>query len=290
MIDSDDEDTQKAVKKTVTQKTAPAKAVQRVIPGATKKIPGMAKQPAIAAAAAPEPEPFAEDPSSAGKVNDRGGKASDRYGHAPRKGTTAGEHRAHARRHNNDITGRGGGKEGSRGGRGPGGWGSPEEEARQAEKDPSVVLAEGEEDGEGNDADEVVEEVPTVFGFEEAMARRNEARANSELFGATKERTVEVDTKLKAFVKEENPQFVGKEVKAVTKAQRSANKAALAASFTVSSAPEFVPRERDNNGGRGAGRGGRGEGRGGRGGRGEGRGRGAPRTSAKLNTDDFPAL
>jgi len=251
------------------------------------------------------PDYSAEDPAG-DKVNDRGGKKREMYnGHSSAKGATPNDSKAHKDRHDYARTGRGGGKEGSRGGRGPGGWGSADEEARRATKGEGDV-AEGDAADDAADEDAVEEPpAPTVFGFEEAMARREAARASSAVFGAVQERKVEAPELKAVALKPDVPDhFEGKGKKTGNAAQRSSFKKSLDASFTVQAATEFVPRERTegDRAGRG-GRGGRGgdrdggRGRGGRGGdRDGGRGRGAAPAresrgpSTKLRDDDFPAL
>jgi len=301
--DSDDEE--KVVKKTTTEKKAgaaaekKAPAVQKPVPGAAPKvIPGMPKPKQAAIVAVAAPEPVASDPTTE-KVNDRGGKARDRHGSGRGGKQTPGESRAHPRRHEYDITGRGGGKEGSRGGRGPGGWGSHQEEAHRAEKHPDEAAVVTEDAAapadESTPETEAAPEVPAVFGLDEYLARRtNNLRANEELFGAVKERTVQADASLKVL-KKDDAESAEADAKGAKKQQRSSTKTSLDAAFTVAPAVVFVPRE-PREGGRGAGRGGRGEsrdsGRGaGRGGRGRDSGRGAGRGSAtKLHAEDFPAL
>eukprot|EP01006_Ploeotia_vitrea_P029241 TRINITY_DN61816_c0_g1_i1.p1 TRINITY_DN61816_c0_g1~~TRINITY_DN61816_c0_g1_i1.p1 ORF type:complete len:306 (-),score=47.65 TRINITY_DN61816_c0_g1_i1:253-1170(-) len=298
MVDSDDEDTQKVAnnKKNNEKKNATTKT-NKVIPGATKNIPGMAKkQTATIAFSSTATEPPATDPVTQ-KVNDRGGREKEKYG--SKRHSNPGESRAHARRHDYDITGRG--KDSTRGGRGPGNWGSPEEEARRAEKNREEVNDNVEENQDDEEEKVVEEEKPTVFGFDDYLARRNEMRSsNSELFGNTKERVVKADASLKELKKgpaEEETQ----EVKGTKKVQRSNVKTNLDVSFTVSSKVDVPPRERDNgrnnNRGRGdnnRGRGGRGDNNRGRGdnnrGRGDNRGRGGRGGQTKLNNDDFPAL
>jgi len=304
-IDDSDDEEQKIVKKT-TEKKAGAAAekkapvVQKPVPGAAPKvIPGMPKpkQAAIAAVVVVAPEPAASDPTTE-KVNDRGGKAREKHGSGRGGKQAPGEARAHPRRHEYDITGRGGGKEGSRGGRGPGGWGSHQEEAHRAEKNPEDVVT-AEETAPADESTpetdkEVVPEAPAVFGLDEYLARRTtNLRANEELFGAVKERTVQADASLKVL-KKDDVEASDNDAKGGKKQQRSSTKTSLDASFTVAPAVTFVPREPRESGrgeGRGAGRGGRGEGRGaGRGGRGReaaGRGRGS---ATKLHAEDFPAL
>ena len=271
------------------------------MPGAPPKvIPGLPKPKAApVVVAAPAPEPEASDPTVE-KVNDRGGKGRDRHG-AGRGGKVApGEARAHPRRHEYDITGRGGGKEASRGGRGPGGWGSHHEEAHRAEKNPdevaeeaAAVAAPAEESTPEEEPKVVVPEAPAVFGLDEYLNRRSTLRANEELFGTVEERKVQADASLKVL-KKEDVEETHTESKGAKKVQRSANKTVLDAGFTVASTVPYVPREREpRTEGRGGGRGGRGDGRGsgGRGGRGRdsgsGRGRGS---AAKLHAEDFPAL
>lgn len=289
-LDSDDEDTPKVTKKTTT--TAPAKSTKA--PVVQRNIPGLAKK--FTPSTTPAPDYAAEDPTS-GKVNDRGGKKREMYnGHSTAKGATPNDSRAHKDRH--DYARSGKVKDSTRGGRGPGGWGSVEEEARRAAKGEADV---GEVVAGGDDAaeEEVVEEpVPTVFGFEEAMARREAARASSAIFGSVQERQVEAPALKVVPAKADVPDhFEGKGKKGSNAAQRSNFKKSIESSFIVQSTVETAPRDRPE-GGRGAGRGGRGGDRDtgrGRGGR-DGRGRGAAPArdsrapSSKLREDDFPAL
>jgi hypothetical protein len=264
-----------------------------------RNIPGMAKKFTPSTTAAPDYA--AEDPAS-NKVNDRGGKKREMYnGHSTAKGATPNDSKAHKDRH--DYAKSGKVKDSARGGRGPGGWGSVSEEARLATKGEADV-GEAVEGGEEAAEEEVVAEpAPTVFGFEEAIARREAARASSAIFGAVPERKVEAPD-LKMVVKADVPdRFEGKGKKGSNAAQRSNFKKSVESSFIVQSTVEYVPRERPEGGrgaGRGAGRGGdrdSGRGRGGRGGdRDAGRGRGAAPArdsrapSSKLKDDDVPAL
>lgn len=280
-LDSDDEDTKVTKKTTVESKGTAKKGPAPRIPGAPPSKKG-GKQPAIAAAVVSEL--VATDPSYDRKVNDRGGKSNERYGRESR-GRSAGKGDPN-KKHQYDKTGKG--KE-HRGGRGPGNWGSQEEEARAAAKNPAAALenataapAEATEEVE-----EVVEAGPTVFGLDEMEARREAARANSELFGAVKERAVVADKTLKVAKKDElDSVFLAKESESkVNKKQPKAAKATVAVAFTVAPAAETEPRapreNRDRYSGRGA-RGNRDSGRDGRGARGG--------AKSELRADDFPAL
>jgi len=316
-LDSDEEEAPQVKKGATT--TAPKKAVEpkkpaAPIPGAPKVVPGKAqdkdkkptKQPPVAAVAAPELP--ASEPTDDKKPNDRGGRANERYGgHGKGRGDAP-----HARRHENDRSGRVG-KDGSRGGRGPGGWGSAEEEAHKASKnhEGAVEDATGADEPAG-ESEEVaeVDTTPAVVTYEEFLARRNASRSNSELFGAVTERVVTADTKLQVLKKKVEDSSNVKETSA-KKEQRVAKAVVLDANYTVASATESSRSERPprvertdrpprefrerterpeggREGGR-EGRGGRGAGRGGRGapsaGRGAGRG-----PKATINAEDFPAL
>lgn len=293
VIDSDDEETPKVSnnKKTTTQAKGAAGAKPAAKSNAPARvIPGMKPKPAAPVApAAPSAEFEAEDPTMA-KVNDRGGKNREKYGgHSTPKGAVPNDKRAHKDRHDYNRTPRGGGKEGVRGGRGPGGWGSHEEEAQRAAKNPEEVLEEAAVVEEPEEESQPEETGPAVMGLDEYLARRNAQRNNSALFGESKERSVEVDSSLKVVQRESNPEDQVESAKGAKKSQRT--KVSMEAAYKVSSGNEYVPRERNSEGGRG-GRGGRGRGdrdngRGrGRGGRGhENRG-----PSVKLNAEDFPAL
>lgn len=193
-LDSDDEDTKVTKKTTIESKAAAKKAPAPRIPGAAPARKG-GKQPAIAAAVTHEVA--ATDPSGAGKVNDRGGKSNERYGHEARgRGAGKGDDK---KKHQYDKTAKG--KE-SRGGRGPGNWGSHDEEARNAAKNPAAALDDSAPAEEAEADAEPVEAAPTVFGFEDMAARREAARSNSELFGSVKERAVASDNTMKIAQKE----------------------------------------------------------------------------------------
>eukprot|EP01041_Mallomonas_annulata_P000352 gene352-633_t len=200
-------------------------------------------------------------------------------------------------------SGTGRGKEVSKGGSGGHNWGNEKTEALNAEKDP--VAAEATADEEAAKVDAAVElaegsawdadtpspkveevappepEVPT-FTLDEYLAKREQARANADLFGTVSERTVNEEDYAGLKTKEaEEVVFLAlgdsKQVKAKKTDQRSnASKAnqVIELGFKNASLAQSASRE---EGGRGRGRGGRGgEGRGGsgRGGRGEGRGEG----------------
>jgi len=286
-VDSDDEDTKVTKKTTVESKGAAKKAPAARIPGAAPAKKG-GKQPSIAAAVVRDVA--STDPTGAGKVNDRGGKSNERYGHEARgRGAGKGDDK---KKHQYDKTAKG--KE-SRGGRGPGNWGSHDEEARTAAKNPAAALDDSAPTEDTEAEAEPVEAAPTVFGFDDMAARREAARANSELFGSVKERTVAADNTMKVAQKEVyTTQWEGKGAK--VKAQKEQKtKVVLQTAFTVAPAEEpetRAPREnRDSRDRDSRGRGGRGGGRdnGRSAGRGAGRGRGGESKSA-LRADDFPAL
>lgn len=289
VIDSDDEENPKvsANKKTTTAKgkgSAGAKSAAKSAAPA-RVIPGM--KPKAAPAATPAaPELEAEDPTLV-KVNDRGGRNREKYnGHSQPKGSVPNDKRAHKDRHDYSRTPRGGGKEGVRGGRGPGGWGSHEEEAQRAAKNPEEALDESVPADEPEEESQAEETGPAVMGLDEFMARRDAERANNKLFGQAKERTVAVDSSLKVVKREANPEDQVEATKSNKKTQRT--KVAMEAGYKVASGNEYVPRERTSEGARSAGRGGRG-GRGDRDGRGRG-GRGNRGSGNSLNAEDFPAL
>ena len=143
--------------------------------------------------------------------------------------------------------------------------------------------------------------------MDEFIAKRNESRANTEMFGE-KKGTRQSETNLSGLQKKENEVLgiygnfgVVKENKTTHKDQRSTGKTQLLdVSFRNASLEnQGRDEERPPRAGRGEGRGERGEGRGGRGGRGEGRGprpqaASAPRAAGgKLDISDssaFPSL
>lgn len=191
--------------------------------------------------------------------------------------------------------------------------GSASADAREAEKDPSALAGDADVtpdegvDGEGPATEDApaVEETPAEpvvpeETYEQYMAKRNEARANADLFGARNDTRVVDNTiipgKVKTEVKPEdvNSFIIGQEkVKAAKKSeQRSTTSKAqvVEVAFQVeASAPPAD--DYADRGGRGRGRG-RGEGRGG-GGRG-GSGRSSPRSSGPrvdISSDElFPSL
>ena len=292
-LDSDDEEAPKVNNKKTTTAAPAAKAAKA--PMVQRNIPGMAKKFTATTTAAPA---YAAEDPAANKVNDRGGNKREMYnGHSNVKGATPNDSKAHKDRHDYARTGKSaGGKDGARGGRGPGGWGSPEEEARRAAKGESEDAVEG---GDETTEEAVVEEAaPTVFGFEEAMARREAARAASTVFGSVKERVVSAPELKEIAAKEEVPaHLLGKATgksKKESGHQRSNLKTSIGSSFRVETPSNDAPREArpEGAGGRG-GRGGRGDrdgGRGGRGGRGAAPAAGASAAPSKLRDDDFPAL
>ena len=207
-------------------------------------------------------------------------------------------------------SGTGRGREVSRGGRGPGGWGNPEEEAHIAEKHVEVVepvlddenagpAGEAVDESAGAEAEPAVElpPEPKVFTLDEYLATKATARANAELFGQVQERQVDADFSGMRSKQDKLADFIepGSSKSAKTKKdQQRSNAKTTIVDLGFRNAlldPENRPRDenrRDDRGGRG--------GRGGRG-RGEARGEGKPRQMASgaaavniLDATAFPAL
>jgi len=197
----------------------------------------------------------------------------------------------------------------NRGGRGAFGFGNEKQEAWDAEKNPASAVPEIEAVDEAavtepaaEEVVQVAETVPATLSFDEYLAKRNEARANSEVFGAVKTREVVLDIEnLRVKDEVEEADIWAGGVKTVKKKgqQRSTSKTQI---LDVAIKFETTPVDDDFRGGRG-GRGGRGEsfGRGGartggRGGRGDAR-PSRPQTagssSPSINLNDsssFPSL
>jgi plasminogen activator inhibitor 1 RNA-binding protein len=183
-------------------------------------------------------------------------------------------------------------REQSKGGRGAHAFGNEEQEAQQAEKDPASAEApveEGEDAAAESEPIVEAEPEPNVMTLDDYLAKRNEARANSEIFGEIKTRQVEADfsglTKKQA---DDLGNWGGfgmnkDDGKAKAKEQRSMQKTqVLDVAFKNAALEPKRDDDRPRTGGRGEGRGGRG-GRGGDRERGEGRGggRGGDRGSGR---------
>jgi len=205
-------------------------------------------------------------------------------------------------------TGRSG--EQKKGGAGRGGFGNINQEAIEAEKNPEnfvqpVVTTEPETVEIVEEVVEVVPEVvvPVALSYDEFIAKRNESRANTEVFGVkTTVRTVQADFSGLNLTKEEKTTFIGAEqmLKAkspkVLKDQRSmAKTVVLDVGFKR---PETESQDDDRRGGRGGGRGDRaprsnGGGRGGTGYQQRSSNANQSRFSASVNINDadsFPSL
>lgn len=268
-------------------------------PKAAKDTKAKDSKPQQAKAAAPAAAPVAEpEESEAIKESHRSDRGkTHRHGeknHGKEQDPTRRPKREFDRR-----SGTGRGKEVSRGGRGPYGLGSVEQEAQDAEKHPDAVqegAAAGEE-GEQTEAAAPEVVVETSLSYEEFLRKREEARAASSLLAPAKAtRVVDVAAQLaglKAVEEGEDTYIAAKVVKAssVKKDQRSSGKLAVSdVAFKFESATANEYRKRDDNRDNREFRGGRGEGRGDR------RTRPAPAAGAKkapttvFNSGDFPSL
>jgi hypothetical protein len=165
----------------------------------------------------------------------------------------------------------------SKGGRGPYGFGNVEQEALEAEKDPSnaeVVNESAEpETAADNETSPAAEPEPATMSYEDFIRKRNEARAASSILSVTASQASVQQNEDKASA-------------AAKKDQRSTNKTQV---FDVqfrfeSNNNNF--REQRTGGRRDNERGGRGRGRGAN--RGRGSDRKAP--AVALNPDEFPSL
>lgn len=283
---------------------------QRYVPGAGPKIvrpdPVAEEEPAIEADGKLEGEKRHSDRGAGGRSGGRG--RSGRGGRGDFNGRHGDSgHREKREFDRHSATGRG--REVSRGGRGPGGWGNDAEEALNAEKHRDVeagveAVVEGEDpaaDGEEAVAAAPAVEVapraevppePTVFTLDEYLATRANARANPELFGAVQVRAVDADfsgMRAKGPTSKLEETTASKNAAKAKKDQRSAVKTQIVDLGFKNAALEqqrggderSYERRDDRNGGRG---GGRDEGRG----RGRGEGRGGagypPRSSGNNNS------
>jgi hypothetical protein len=201
-------------------------------------------------------------------------------------------------------------------GRGPHSFGNVSQEAQEAEKDPSKAEVDAEDEavegdvapawGAEEEPEPEAEPEPTTFTFDDYMAKRNEGRANKDIFGELEVRR-DVETIDLNKVKDGYDQmtFIGAEAtKGKKEVEKKMTQRALQKTKVVDVAFKAAeqPREereytrRDDRGGRGGDRreGGRGRG-GGRGGERGGRGdRGDRRSSGgRFNINDdsaFPSL
>lgn len=135
-------------------------------------------------------------------------------------------------------SGTGRGREVSRGGRGPYGFGNVEQEALDAEKDPAKVEVETPVENSGNLEDVVEPEVesadivpeveePVTISYDDFIKKREEARANSALLSALKARTVQADIQSVKAGEEETDAGKAAKASTVKKDQRSSNKTQL---------------------------------------------------------------
>jgi len=214
--DSDDEDTPKTPKPVVNKKVeekkpqaapkatskpkaAPAPeapAPQKTAPAGSKAANKEKKENAPrnnAANAAPvAPVSAAAEEATSSKANERGGSRDNRKrdGRGGRGGR--GEKANNGDRRKSSGRGRGV----DRGGRGPYNWGNPAEDSRLAEKNPDLANPDAEvvdeNDAKPVEVEEVEPQAPQL-SYEDYLAQRNQARANQEIFGAVKERSVEKD-------------------------------------------------------------------------------------------------
>jgi len=195
-------------------------------------------------------------------------------------------------------SGTGRGREVAKDGRGPFGAGNVNQEAQDAEKDPSSLDAQvegsaGEEEAEA--AAPAREPEPPTRSLDEFLALRNSSRNNKDLFGAKETREVSIKDvegigrvggdSLSDFMvlskKSSNDKKKG--------SQPKKDGSLLEASFSIKS-NEDAPREERREGGRGGGRG-----SGDRGGRGGDKGSSprSPRSAARIDILDanaFPSL
>lgn len=321
--ESDDEDKVKVVKKEDKKKeAAPAKAAAAPAPaapkakaekdGKEKRAPKDAKpreeRPKSAPAAAPaggDDEVAVKNPAGDRKHRDRGGRGKggrgDRAAAEP-----AGEGKTRVKREfdRRNTSGRSG--EQRRGGRGPYSTGNAEQEAQDAEKGVLPVTEGDEAPAEAEPVEAAAEpEVeapaqPPQKTFEDFMREREEARANSEIFGSVKVREVAADFANLRAADKSDITFVGgfatgPAKKANTK-ERKTRTLLSDVGFTSAPVASIGDDDRDYkpNSAPAGGRGDRGRGdRGGRGGR--GRGRDGPRPSGARGPNfgdelSFPAL
>lgn len=251
-----------------------------------------------------------------GKENARGGaghrpgKSGDKRHGAKPKGDNAEGNARPKKREFERHSGTGRGRELSKGGRGPFGFGNAQQDSQQAEKDPASaepeVDAADEDEAEGNeDAAEEAEPEKHV-SLKDYLATKSQARTEAQVTLA-KSQARSVDAKELAGLRkhEDNltdfmPNVYSKESKEKAKVQRAEAaskvvdlgfKVVATDSFEGDARRERSPRPNSVGGGRGGGRGDRSSPReGGRGGRG---GRNVTKALAGLDISDknaFPAL
>lgn len=192
------------------------------------------------------------------------------------------------------------GREVARGGRGPYGAGSVEQEALEAEKDPDAAVLDATPDVEGaeTEAGETIAVEPEikVLSLDDFMRQKQESRASSKLLVTHNAGRAVLSTGLSAPLATKAREETAAE-KLAKKEQRSSGKSqGVEVSFKIESlaaAPPSRPRfgegdrearRPDSRGGRGAPRGNRADGRG------DSRRNAGPSTSVNMSTADFPAL
>lgn len=261
------------------------------------------------------------------KVDNRGGRG---------RGRGDGDRRREPRTENGASAGRGGNADGAaerpqkkrefdrrsgsgrsgeqrKGGRGPRSMGNVSQEAADAEKNPDSAVPEIEPvDGAvPADAEAVPEEKPAepevpvvqTLSFDEYVAKRNEARANTEIFGAVSIRAVEADFSGLTTKEDDTDELFAAENK--SKALKKGSQRSTAKTQVLDlgfKRPDIEVQEDDHRGAgrgdrphRGDGRSGRGGGRssGGRGGGDKPAARSNPSAGARINindSDSFPSL
>lgn len=177
------------------------------------------------------------------KDDNRGGRPRGKEGVRrgdKHHGATEGEKARRPKREFERRSGTGRGKEVSRGGRGPYGFGNVEQEAHDAEKDPSkaeLTAADNAEDvaepeGESTPVEPEVEEVPTL-SFDDFMRMREESRSNSSVLTAARApRQVNLESQFAGLTTKEDKEYEQADQKASKvsnskKDQRSTNKTQL---------------------------------------------------------------
>ncbi len=250
-----------------------------------------------------------------GKENARGGaghrpgKSGDkRHGSKP-KGDNAEGNARPKKREFERHSGTGRGREVSKGGRGPFGFGNAQQDSQQAEKDPAsaepeVDAADDDEPTDGNDDAAEEAEPEKHVSLKDYLATKNQARTEAQV-ALAKSQARSVDAKELAGLRkhEDNltdfmPNVYSKESKEKAKVQRAdATSKVVDLGFKIVASDssdgdarrERSPRPNSVGGGRGGGRGGSPR-EGGRGGRG---GRNVTKALAGLDISDknaFPAL
>lgn len=295
-------------KKPVEGKVVDAAKNGKAIATKSDTKPSKPKEAPSPAAAHPDSSAKASAPKAAAaegdvqKDNNRGNqkRGPDRRGEKRHeRGASKPEGDKSGKREFDRRSGTGRGREVARGGRGPYGAGSVEQEALEAEKDPDAAVADATPDAEGAEAEAsetvAVEPAVKVLSLDDFMRQKQESRASSKLLVTQNAGRAVQSTGLSAPLAGKPREETTAE-KLAKKEQRSSGKSqGVEVSFKFESpaaAPPSRPRfgEGDRDTRRPDSRGGRDPPRGNRDGRGDSRRNAGASASVNMSTADFPAL